>query len=293
MHDNTSLILYPKSFKENQLHKKHISIFILGFIFFQLAFTQCFKKNTTFKAGESILYHAYYNWGVVWVDAGWVVFNVSDTVYDGKNVYHLDSYGRSHSSYDWFFKVRDHYWCFLDKNTLKPLWFHRENYEGGFEADYKYIFDHKQNVAYAYTENSDRPYKEETVKFPECTYDVLSLIYFARNIDFSKLEINDSVPVTSIIDREIFDLYIRFKGHDTIKLSNGDQYRCLMFSALLVEGTIFKGGEDLLVWVTDDNNKIPVKVEARILVGSVKAYLHTANGLRYPMDALIKTERNE
>ena len=255
--------------------------------------TQCFKENTTFQSGESIKYLAYYNWGVVWVDAGWVMFNVKDTVYQGKDVYYFDSYGRSHSTYDWFFKVRDRYQCYLDKKLLRPVWYHRQNHEGSFKADYKYIFNYQNNTVHTFTENSDRPYEELDVRFSECTYDVLSLVYFARNIDYTKLEIGDSVPVTAFIDREIFNLYIRYRGKETIKLKNGTSYNCLVFSALLVEGTIFKGGEDLLVWVTDDKNKIPVKVEAKILIGSVKAYLEEANGLRYPLEAIIKTKNNE
>jgi hypothetical protein len=278
--------------KMYRLKKTFFPILILFFTVHALS-AQCFNKNTVFQPGEKVIYQAFYNWGIVWVDAGWVMFSVKDTVYEGKDVYFLDSYGRSQPSYDWFFKVRDRYQCYLDKNTLQPLWFHRQNYEGGFEVDYKYIFDHKNNIAYTYTENSDRPYQEETVKFPECTYDVLSLIYFARNIEFSGFNIDDSVPVVSIIDREIYNLYIRYKGRDTIKLNDGSKYSCLMFSALLVEGTIFKGGEDLYVWVTDDKNRVPVKVEAKILIGSVKAYLNKAEGLRYPMDAYIKKKNHE
>ena len=263
-------------------------ILILSFILISRSgFAQCEKKNTTFTAGEKITYSVYYNWGFIWLNAGWVEFKVANTMYEGKEVYHLDSYGRSHKSYDWLYKVRDSYQTYLDKETLQPLWFHRKNYEGGFETNNKYFFDWNNQRAFTFTENSDNPFKADTVQLPECTQDVLSLIYYTRNLDFNHLHVNDTVPVTSIIDNEIYSLYIRYLGKETIKDKNDNIFRCQKFSALLVEGTIFKGGEDLIVWVTDDANKMPILVEAKILVGSVKAYLTKHEGLLHPLKAQL------
>jgi len=69
-------------------------------------------------------------------------------------------------------------------------------------------------------------------------------------------------------------------GKVVLKTKDGNKYNCIKFSALLIEGTIFKGGEDLFVWVTDDENRIPVMIEAKIIVGSVKALLSGTEGLR-------------
>jgi hypothetical protein len=176
----------------------------------------------------------------------------------------------------------------MDKETLLPLWFHRQNYEGGFEVNYKYFFDWSTKQAYTFTENSDRPFKQDTVAIRDCTYDVLSLIYFCRNLNFDGLSVNDTIPVVTFIDSEVYNLYIRYLGKEKIKDRNKQEYNCIKFSALLVEGTIFKGGEDLFVWVTDDDNRIPILVEAKILIGSAKAYFESAKGLRNPMKAKIK-----
>ena len=94
-----------------------------------------------------------------------------------------------------------------------------------------------------------------------------------------------------IIDGKIYPLYIRYLGKENIRTHDGkQQYKCIKFSVLLVEGTIFKGGEDMNIWVTDDENKIPVLVESKILVGSVKAYLNTTQGLRNPTTAKINSK---
>ena len=144
-----------------------------------------------------------------------------------------------------------------------------------------------QVIIFTFTENSNKPFLKDTLALPACTFDVISLSYYARNLDFEGLEVNDTIPVSVIIDNELFNLYIRYLGKELMKTKDGSRYNCIKFSALLVEGTIFKGGEDLFVWVTDDKNRIPVLVEAKILVGSVKALLISTIGLRYKMTAKL------
>lgn len=253
-----------------------------------LSFSQCFKENFAFKEGESIGYEVYYNWHFIWLNAGYVEFNVNPGKYHDRDIYYLDAYGTSYKSYDWFFKVRDHYQCYLDKETLRPLWFYRQNYEGGYEVDNKYFFNQQENIVYSYTQNSEQPFRKDTVRIPPCTFDLLSILYYARNIDISGMQKGDSVPIVSIIDNEVYNLYIRYLGKETLMSRNKNKYRCLKFSALLVEGTIFQGGEDLFVWVTDDKNRIPILVEAKILVGSVKAYLNNTEGIRNPISSLVE-----
>jgi hypothetical protein len=246
------------------------------------------KSNNAFSEGEVLNYSVYYNWRFIWLNAGWVEFKVKPHNYLNKPVYHFDSYGSSRVSYDWIFKVRDHFQAYVDKETFSPVWFHRKNYEGGYEVDNKYFFDWDKKWAITFTENSKRPFKQDTVELKECTYDVLTLIYYCRNLNFNELKPKDTIPIVSIIDNEIFDLYIRYLGREKITDRNKQEYNTIKFSALLVEGTIFTGGEDLIVWVTDDENRVPILVEAKILVGSVKAYLEQAKGLKNPMTAKIK-----
>lgn len=255
--------------------------------------SQCFDRNFAFKEGELLKYEVYYNLGIIWLNAGWVNFGVQAGEYKGRPIYHFDGIGGTYTSYDWIFKVRDHYQCYLDKETLKPLWFHRQNYEGGFEVDYRYLFDHSQNRVISYTENSDRPFRKDTVSIDPCTFDVQSIIYYARNLDFSGLRPGDSISVKAFIDNEMHDLYIRYHGKEMIKTRAGETYRCIKFTALLVHGTIFEGGENMVVWVTDDKNRVPVLVNAKILVGSIKTYLKSAEGLRNPQDALIQENEIE
>jgi hypothetical protein len=244
--------------------------------------SQCFDRNFAFKEDEDLKFQVYYNWGFIWLNAGFCEFKVTKASYLTRPVYYFDAYGATYKSYDWIFKVRDHYESYLDMETLKPLWYSQMNYEGGYEVNDRYWFDYDKMKLVANTQNSNKPFEKDTLNLPPCTFDLISSVYYCRNLDFSNLKVGDRLPIKTFICKDFFDLYIRYLGKEKIKDKSGKEYNCIKFSALLVEGTIFKGGEDMFVWVTDDLNRIPILVEAKILVGSVKAYLESATGLRNP-----------
>jgi hypothetical protein len=229
-----------------------------------------------------------YNWGFIWIGAGDVIFSVNQSEYMGHPVYAVEAHGISYKSYDWFFKVRDSFEAYIDKETLQPLWHKKNTSEGGYNSYEEYTFDYKQNQIYAETETSKRSYKKDTLKTENCTFDLLSMVYYARNFDFSGLNAGDKIPVTVLLDDKIYHLYVRYMGRELLNTKDGSQYHTIKFSVKLVEGTVFKGGEDLITWVTDDKNRVPVMVEAKILVGSVKALLRSTENLRNKPIAKIK-----
>lgn len=239
--------------------------------------------DLNFKVGEKITYRAVYNWGFIWVNAGDVEFLVLDTLFQGKPAIHFKSQGWSLKQYDWFFKVRDRFESVVNK-SFQPLWFERDTYEGGFVVYNRYDFYHDKKEVVITSQTSERPFKIDTLALKTSTYDVLSAIYYCRNLDFDKYRKGDRIPLTMAIDNEIFDLYIRYLGRELLTTRDGKVYSTIRFSAMLVEGTIFKGGEDLNVWVTDDRNRVPLLVEAKILVGSVKAVITGMEGLKFPED---------
>lgn len=241
-----------------------------------------------FKSGETITYSAVYNWGFIWINAGKVEFKVSKTTYNDQDVYHFNSFGTSIPSYDWLFKVRDYFQSYARTDNLAPLFFDRNTFEGGYSVHNKFTFNYTDSLIYTKTQNSDQTYLEDTLELKKDVYDVISGVYYIRNLDFDKYQVNDRIPVRMIIDNEIFDLYVRYLGREIIKTHDKRKFRTIKFSALLVEGTIFKGGEDLIVWVSDDLNRIPILVEAKILIGSVKAVLSDTENLKFPLSSEIK-----
>jgi hypothetical protein len=116
---------------------------------------------------------------------------------------------------------------------------------------------------------------------------VLSAIYFARNIDYNQYKEGDKIPFNMFLDDKVYPLYIRYVGKEKIKTRYGT-YNTIKIVPLLIEGTIFKGGEKMMVWVTDDNNHIPVRVNSPILVGSIKVDLFEYKNLKNPLSSLVK-----
>lgn len=238
---------------------------------------ECAVNNGAFSIGEKITYRVSYNWHSLWLNAGEVVFTVNPGFYENTPCYHMIGFGSTYKSYDWFYKVRDTYESYIDMQTLQPLHFVRNVYEGGYTINQNVVFKHPENTAVS---------TKRTLSIPDCVQDVLSAIYYARNIDFSKSRLNDTVPVSLYLDDSIYHIYIRFLGREVLNTRQGT-FNCIKFRPLLIEGTLFKGGEKMTVWVTDDSNKIPIQVESPIIVGSVKAEIYKYEGLRSPMTAKV------
>ncbi|MCK5170818.1 MAG: DUF3108 domain-containing protein [Bacteroidales bacterium] len=271
--------------------KKNIIFLILFLAIIHIVRSQnIVDQYPVFNPGEKITYSAVYNWGFIWINAGIVEFRVNETKYNGKECYHFNSFSSSIPSYDWLFKVRDYFQSYARKDDLAPLFFDRNTYEGGHFVHNRFTFDYSDSLIYTQTENSDKPYTEDTLMLQQNIYDVVSGVYYIRNIDFDKYEINDTIPIRMIIDNEIFDLYIRYLGKEILKTHDKRKFNTIKFSALLIEGTIFSGGEDLYVWVSDDLNRIPILVEAKILIGSVKAILSGTENLKFPLSSEMKLE---
>ncbi len=261
---------------------------LTAFIFPQFVFGQCAASNTVFGDGEQISYIASYNWGPVWVDAGLVTFSATKELFRGKPAWHLKSTGRSFASYDVLFKVRDYYDSWVDPETFRSLDFRRYIYEGGYTLLNTLFFDHSGQKVISNTKSNNNPQRTDTLKMQNCVFDMLSAVYYTRTMDFSDLRPDEKRKVTVLIDDACFDIFIRPLGKEIVESTDGKRYRCIKFAAQMVQGTIFKGNEDVLVWVTDDANRIPVYIEAKIIVGTVKAYLKDTKGLKNPVTSLVR-----
>jgi hypothetical protein len=252
--------------------------------------TPCEIENTAFKAGEELDYVITYNWFLVWTDVGGVKFEAtSDRIFD-QDVINLKGTGITFSFYDWFFQVRDVYQSWVNPDNLLPVYYHRDVNEDGYLIDIKYRYNFDSLVAYSEVEKSRKPYYQDTVQIFPCTYDVISVIYQARNIDFTKYGVNEKIPLKIILDNEIHEVFIRFKGREVKRVRGVGKFNTIKFTGSLVAGDVFEGGEDLQIWVTDDKNRIPVWIESPIIVGTVKARLVNYEGLRHPLNSLIKKD---
>lgn len=228
-------------------------------------------SNNAFKAGEILSYRLHYGL----MDAGVAVLEVKPEVMNiaGRNVYHIVGNGYSKGTFDWFFKVRDRYETFIDKDALLPWMFVRRVDEGGYKINQDYMFNH-------YTNKVDVGGGEK-VDIPAGTQDMISAFYSARNLDLSNAKEGEVYTINSIVDKEIWPLKIRYVGKETITTDIGT-FKCLKFRPIVQKGRIFKREDDLNVWITDDKNHVPLRAQAKLLVGSVKLDIVSVKNLANP-----------
>jgi len=260
--------------------KKLLTFFIASISWITLTSADddfCGITNTTFQDGENITFKIFYNALGLYIDAGTASFTVSQEMLNNTPVYHIVGLGTSNSSYDWIFKVRDRYETFIDTATFKPLKFIRNVNEGGYKFYENITFNHQTNSAIT---------NKGVFKVTECVQDVLSAIYYARNIDFSKYKVGDKIPFNLFLDNELFNMYIKYMGKETIKTRYG-KFRAIKFKPLLIKGTIFEGGEKMTVWVSDDKNHLPLRIESPITVGKVKVDMMMYKNIRHPLSSMI------
>jgi hypothetical protein len=249
----------------------------------------CGLKPIAFSAGEELNYSVIYNWGLIWLESAQASFKVKSGIHNGKSCYLLNGSGSTYPKYDWFFKVRDVFETYLDSASFRPLKFQANIHEGNKKDKHIYLFNNAHKKAYTIINYGSKPAKVDTLKTGSCTIDVLTAIYYARSIDYSNCKKNDTVSISLLVDGTIYPTYVRYLGKETFVSKELGTYRCIKFSPLLIEGTIFKKGEGMIVWVSDDKNKLPIYIETPITVGSIKVKLMSFKGLRNEEEAKIKS----
>jgi hypothetical protein len=258
--------------------KAIISILLLLFAdAFQPGDQFCGIHNTAFSQGEVVTMKVYYTTLGMYVGAGEARFTTSLENYNGVPVYHCIGTGDSYSFFDNFYKVRDRYETYIDTATMLPVKFIRNVYEGGSKIYNNVTFNHKAGTAVS---------THGVFKVTSCIQDVISAVYYARNIDFDRYKQGDKIPFDMFLDDEIYHLYLRYEGRETVKTKYG-KFRAIKFKPLLIKGTIFEGGEKMNVWISDDPNHLLLRAESPISVGSIKVDMMGYRNLRYPLTSLI------
>lgn len=271
--------------------KRIFCVLLIGSMMYQSAHPQCVSSVNSFQSGEILNYHALYTWGFVWIHAGNVQFSVTSQKIGSIPGYAFMAKASSLKAFDWFFKVRDSFQSLTTSEKFTPTWFYQNTSEGGFEVRQTYLFDQPGNRIVHRASITRRPNIQDTVHIPPCTFDILSTIYYCRTIPFEQYKANDRLTVNTLIDGKLYPISIRFLGKEIIPgLHHKEKYRCFKLEATAVESTNFKEGEKIYIWFTDDENHLPILVEAKVVVGSVKAYLDSYDGLKNPLKSAITSK---
>lgn len=241
-------------------------------------------NNEAFQVGERLQYRFYYDaWLTGKITAGIGVLEVkeTDTVFNNREVYHIDTEGRSKGMFNWFYKVRDQFDSFIDKQFLAPHYFIRRTREGGFKKDDEYLFNQQKNYVKTRT---------DSMSIPPFTQDFVSAIYFTRTFDTDTLEIGDVLPVNFFLDDSVYNSAIIYDGKEIVEIKLGT-FRCLKFRPGMATGEVFSNKYPMELWVTDDKNHIPILARSAVIVGNVKAELMEFEGLASELTSLIELNK--
>ncbi len=232
-------------------------------------------KKQAFDKGENLVYEVSYGM----FTAGRAEFKVqeSDKVHKGKKLLHFIGLGYSTGMFEWFFRVRDRYESWFDLNTLKPVESFRDVDEGGFIIQSRVTYVNDTEAIEHWNEK-----KKGSYQVPINVQDMLSAFYYARSHDGKALKNGQVIEIPIFIDHEVYNFQLKLVKREVIKTKLG-KVRCLVFKPAVQEGRIFNEKESVTLWVTDDLNKIPVLLKSKILVGSIKMEILSAEGVLYPL----------
>jgi hypothetical protein len=224
-----------------------------------------------FIPGEELKYNVHYGP----INAGTAMLHVNPAIKTMNSLPHFLYYaqGLSNSSWDFFFKVRDYYYSYVDTGSLMPSLAIRNVREGDYSTTEKFIFKRDKNIVVSNDIEHNAP--------PDIM-DLIAAVYYARCFDFNKIALNKEIPFNTFFENDLFQVGIFYEGKATIETKFGN-IQCLVIKPKLVEGRVFKGQHDMTIYVTDDKNHIPIKILTAIFIGYIQADLISYKNTKYPL----------
>ena len=240
-----------------------------------LANNNDFSATPVFLDGEILTFKVRY--GII--TGGEATITANKKQLNGKDVFHTVVTGKTVGLVDKLFKVHDVYESYFNPVTNLPVKAIRNIREGSYRYYDEVLFN--QEEMYVVSQRNGK------VSVPKNTLDMASVLFFVRRLDLSKMKENDIISLDTYFGDELFPFYIVYKGKETISIGSG-KYRCFKFVPIVEPGRIFEKKDDMTIWFTDDENKIPVSIKFDILVGSFRCDLTKFENLKYPLTSKVK-----
>lgn len=237
-------------------------------------------ENNAFRRGEILVFNAMYHSRMTGsVTAGDARLEImhDNTQVDGRTTMHIKGTANTRGVFNLFFRVENYYHSYVDEKTLAPLRFHRNIREGRYRREDNVHFDHQNNLAFS---------ERDTTIIPPFVQDIISALYFARTFDMAHVKPGDSFEVDFYLSDSVYVSRILFEGREQITTRLGT-FNTLVFKPQVQEGTVFNQPYPMTLWISDDKNKIPIRVESGLIVGTARLDLAQFGGLRNPITSFV------
>jgi len=224
------------------------------------------KDNIAFREGEKLTFDVKYGF----VTAGIASFEIpAIKKISGRNAYHVLFEVNTVPTFDAFFKVRDRYETYIDVEGIFPWRFEQHIREGSYSRDFSAFFDQRKGKA----KTSGGEYD-----IPKYVNDIVSAFFYARTLDYSGLKVGDKIPLKNFYKDKVYDLDVVYHGKETIEVEAG-KFECIIVEPLVQEGGLFKNEGSIMVWMTNDDAKMPVRVKTKVVVGAINSDLTSYSGV--------------
>lgn len=244
-----------------------------------------------YHPGEQLFYRVSYKAKMFPnTEVGTVEVKTSEDTADGKSYYKVEGAGRTLPTYRWFFNVEDIYTVWVDPQTLRPVAFNSSIREGDYTFRSDYVYDWEGSEIRTRWQSRQRPEQHKTMPLEENSMDPISLFFTLRAADAASFREGEPATLQMVLEDTIRHLRYRYLGRETKKIRNMGKFRTLKFDCQLgsSQGYSFTDGSVFTIWISDDENKIPLYIESPVKIGSINAYISGYKGLKYPLSSLIK-----
>lgn len=249
--------------------KKIFSLFLI------FGFALSFAQLSNINSGETLKYRIHYGF----INAGYATLTTQKVDYKGSPHMYVKGVGQGSGAVNVFFKVHDIYESYIDLASEQPSFYIRNVREGSYRRNFASTFNHAQNsVALQNRMNGET----KTYNVPNDIQDMLSSFYYLRNLSSARLQVGSQVKMNVWIDDEVYPFLMKVVGTDVIKTNFG-KIKALKIIPSVMSGRVFKDKEGVTMWVSDDRNHVPVRIQAQLMVGSLKADLVQFSGTKYPL----------
>lgn len=251
------------------------------------ASSQCSIDNKYFQAGEQLNYDLYIKFAVT-VKGGYAKMITENSKYEGKDAYKMTLISESQGFARKVFELSDTLACYTTKGVT-PLAYHKDAHEGGDytkeRLTYSYPGGEKVKIRTKRHKNGDFKF-DENLEFSGCTYDLMSVLFYARTLNYHQMSRGTETKVNFVTGKSKVSMRIVYNGKETVKANDDKKYNCMKLT-LYIQDDAFDGGKEAMkVYITDDDNRMPVKLETKLKVGSTRAVLKSYKGLKHPVNVV-------
>lgn len=244
-----------------------------------------------YHPGEQLFYRVSYKAKMFPnTEVGAVEVKTTENSADGKTYYKVEGIGRTLPTYRWFFNLEDVYTVWVDTASLRPVRFVSDIREGDYTFQSYYTYDWDNDQVHTRWRRRQRPFEEKTMPLTPESMDAIALFFTMRSANAEDFKPGEPATLQMVLQDTIRHLNYRYISRETKKIRNMGRFKTLKFECQLgtSEGFSFTDGTVFTLWISDDENKIPLYIESPVRVGSINAYISGYKGLKYPMTSLIK-----